>query len=63
VDGGRLDNRAESLIVVYAEPLGGVAENLASLVPFQCTIRVELVFEDPLVGDEVGANRTKDRIR
>jgi hypothetical protein len=56
-DDVRLDHRPESLIVVDAGPLGEAAKNLASLVPFQGTVRVELVPEDPIVGDDVGANR------
>jgi hypothetical protein len=34
VDGGRLDDQAESLIVVDAGPLGEAAKNPTSLVPF-----------------------------
>jgi hypothetical protein len=33
-----------------------------SLVPFQCIIRVELVLEDPLTGDNVGANMMRNKI-
>jgi hypothetical protein len=58
----QLDNRVESLIVVDAGPLGEATKNPASLVPFQCTVGVELVLEDSLAGDDVGANRTRDNI-
>jgi hypothetical protein len=34
----------------------------ASLVPFQCTIRVKLVLEDPFAIDDVGANKTRDKV-
>jgi hypothetical protein len=33
-----------------------------SLVPFQGAVRVELVLEDPFVGDDVGANWMRDKI-
>jgi hypothetical protein len=32
------------------------------LIPFQGAIGVELLLEDPFVGDDVGANRTRDKI-
>jgi hypothetical protein len=48
--------------VVDTEPLGEDAKNPTSLVPLQCTIGVELVLEDPLAGDDVGVNRTRDKI-
>jgi hypothetical protein len=46
VDGGRLDNWAESLIVVNTGPLGEAVKNSMSLVPLQGAVRVELVLED-----------------
>jgi hypothetical protein len=61
-DGDRLDHRAEGLIVVDAGPLGKAMKNPASLVPFQGAVRVELVLEDPFVGDDVGANRMRDKL-
>jgi hypothetical protein len=61
-DGGRLDHRAEGLIVVDAGPLGEDAKNPTSLVPFQGAVRVELVLEDPFAGDDVGANMTRDKL-
>jgi hypothetical protein len=61
-DGGRLGHRVEGLIVVNAGPLGEAAKNPASLVPFQGAVGVELVLEDPFVGDDVGANRTRDKL-
>jgi hypothetical protein len=62
VDSGRLDHRAESLIVVDAEPLGETTKNLMSLVSLYGVIGVELVLKDPFVGDDVEANRTRDKI-
>jgi hypothetical protein len=34
----------------------------ASLIPFQGAIRIKLVLEDPFTGDDVGANKTRDKI-
>jgi hypothetical protein len=34
----------------------------ASLVPFQRTIGVELVLEDPFVDNDVGSNGARDKI-
>jgi hypothetical protein len=62
VNGGWLDNWAESLIVVDAGTLGEAAKNPTSLVPFKGAIRVEHVLEDPFASDEVGANRMRDKI-
>jgi hypothetical protein len=33
-----------------------------SLIPFQGAIRIKLVLEDPFTGDDVGANKTRDKI-
>jgi hypothetical protein len=33
-----------------------------SLVPFQGAVKVELMLEDPFICDDVGANRTRDKI-
>jgi hypothetical protein len=38
-------------------------KNLTSLVLFQGGVGVELVLEDPFDGDNVGANRTRDKIQ
>jgi hypothetical protein len=62
VDGGWLDHRAKSLIVVDAGPLGEAVKNLMRLVPFQGAIRVQLVLEDPFASDNVGANKMRDKI-
>jgi hypothetical protein len=61
-DGGRLDHRAEALIVINAGPLGEAVKDLTSLVPLQGAVGVELVLKDPFIGDDVGANRTRDKI-
>jgi hypothetical protein len=62
VDHGWLDHWAEGLIVVDVESLGEAAKNQASLVPVQGAIRIGLVLENPHAGDDVGANRTRDKI-
>jgi hypothetical protein len=62
VNVGRLDNRAESLIVVDARWLGEAEKNSTSLVPFQGAVGVELVLEDPFASDDIGANRIRDEI-
>jgi hypothetical protein len=62
VDGVRLDNWVESLIIVDVGPLSEATKNPMSLVPFLCAIRVGLVLEDLFAGDDVGANRMRDNI-
>jgi hypothetical protein len=62
VDRSRLDHRDEGLIVVDAESLGEAVKNSTSLVPFQGAIGIELVLENPLVGDDVGSNGARDKI-
>jgi hypothetical protein len=61
-DRGWLDHRVEGLIVVDVGLLGKAVKNPASLVPVQETIKNELVLENPLVGDDVGANGMRDKI-
>jgi hypothetical protein len=62
VDHGWLDHWAEGLIVVEVGSLGEATNDPVSLVPFQGAIGVELVVENPFVGDDVGANRVRDKI-
>jgi hypothetical protein len=61
-DRGQFDHRAESLIVVDVGSLGEVVKNPTSLVPFQGAVRINFVLENPLVGDDVGANEVRDKI-
>jgi hypothetical protein len=61
-DGGWLDHRTEGLIVVDAGLMGEAVKNPTSLVPFQSAIGVELVLENPFADDDVGANRTRDKL-
>jgi hypothetical protein len=63
MDRGRLDHRAEGLIVVDDESLGEAAKNPASLVSVQGVIKIELVLENSLVGDDVRTNGTRDKIQ
>jgi hypothetical protein len=60
-DCGRLDHRAEGLIVVNAGSLGEAVKDPVSLVPLQGTVGVELVLDNPFVGDDVGANGVRDK--
>ncbi len=62
MDRDRLDHQAEDLIVVDVGSLGEAVKNPASLVPFQGAVRIKLVLENPLAGDDVGANGTRDKI-
>jgi hypothetical protein len=57
VNGDRFHNRAESLIVVDSEALSEIPKDPASLVAIKATVSAELVREDPLAGDDVGALR------
>jgi hypothetical protein len=59
LNGGGLDDGAESLIVVNARMRGEVAENPAHLAPSQGAVGVELVMKDPLAGDHVGAGQAR----
>jgi hypothetical protein len=58
-DGGRLNHRAEGLIVVDVGPLGEAMKVPMSLVSLQGSMGVELVIEDPFARDDVGTNRMK----
>jgi hypothetical protein len=62
VNRGRLNHWTEGLIIVDAKSLGEVVKNRMSLVPVQGTVGIELVLEIPLVGDDIGANRARDKI-
>jgi hypothetical protein len=62
VDRDWFDHRAEGLIIVDTRSLGEAAKNPTSLVPFQGAVRIELVLENPLATDDVGANGVRDKI-
>ena len=61
LNGSRLDDGPEGLVVVDAVALGEAADDSASLVASQGAIRVELMPEDPLAGDHVGDGRTGNK--
>jgi hypothetical protein len=61
-DHGWLDHRAKGLIIVDARSLGEAVKNPVSHVPVQGDIEIELVHENPLAGDDIGANRMTDKI-
>jgi hypothetical protein len=52
----------ERTVRIVAGSLGEAAKNPASLVPFQGVVGIELVLENPLAGDDVGANGVRDKI-
>lgn len=75
VDGGRLDDGAESLTesMPVARAFGKIAKNPTRLVAqtakhptrlvaINCAIRLELVLEYPLAGDDVGMWWSRDQI-
>jgi hypothetical protein len=62
LDGGRLYDGAEGLIVVHPEALSEPPEDPVSLVPVKRVIRLELVLEDPLVGDNIGPRRPRNQV-
>jgi hypothetical protein len=61
-DRGRLDHRAEGIIIVDAGSLGEAMKDPSSLVPLQRAIGVELVYENPFTGDDIRPNRARDKI-
>jgi hypothetical protein len=61
-DGGSLDNKAKGLTVVHLEALGEPTKNPMSHVLVQRAIRLELVFEDPLVSHHIGPRRPGDQV-
>jgi hypothetical protein len=58
-DGSMLDHRTEGLVVVNSGALGKALEHIASLVPLQGPIDMQLQLEDPFPGDHVGAMGTR----
>jgi hypothetical protein len=59
VDHGRLDNKAECLIVVDAFLLGEAADNPACLVPSEGAVGLEFIFEQPCASDNVRTRRSR----
>jgi hypothetical protein len=59
---GRFYNRAESLIVVDFEVLNETPKDPTGLVAIKGRVSTELVCEDPLAGDNVGALRSGNQL-
>jgi hypothetical protein len=62
VNSGRFDNRAKSLIVVDSRVLSETPKDPTGLIAIKGTISIELVCEDPLASDNVGALRTGNQL-
>jgi hypothetical protein len=62
LDGGRLDDGAEGIIVVHPRALSQLPKDPASLVLVKRAIRLELVLEDPLAGDGIGPRRPRNQV-
>jgi len=60
-DRGRLDDRAEGLVVVDAGLLGETADDPARLVPGEGTVGVEFVLEQPLPSNNVSTRGPRDK--
>jgi hypothetical protein len=62
VNGDRFYNRAESLIVFDSGVLNETPKDPTGLVAIKGPISTELVREDPLAGDNVGALRSENQL-
>jgi hypothetical protein len=60
-DGGRFHNRVESLIVVHPRAPSEAPNNPVSLAVVESPIEEELVCEDPLADDDVGATGPENK--
>jgi hypothetical protein len=60
VNSGRLNNWAESLIVVDSRALSETSKDPTGLVAIKGPVSMELVCEDPLASDNVGALRPEN---
>jgi hypothetical protein len=61
-DGGRFDDGAEGIIIVHPRALSQLPKDPASLVLVKRAIRLELVLEDPLAGDDIGPRRPRNQV-
>ena len=61
-NGGWFDDRDEGLVVINTEALCKSAKDPTSLVSFQGTISMKLVFENPFSSDHIGLGRARDKI-
>jgi hypothetical protein len=62
VNSGRFYNRAESLIVVDSEALSETPKDPTVLVAIKGPVSTELVREDPLAEDNIGALRSRNQL-
>ena len=61
-DNGGLDDRAESLCKIHTRALSETSKHPTRFVALQSPVGVELVLEDPRVGDDIGSRRTRHKI-
>jgi hypothetical protein len=57
-----LDDGAEGLIVVHPGALSEAPEDPTSIVPINRAIRLELMLEDSLAGDDIGPRRLRNQV-
>jgi hypothetical protein len=62
LDGGRLDDGAEGLVVVHRRALSEASEDPPSLILIKRAIRFELVLEDTLAGDDIDPMRPRNQV-
>jgi hypothetical protein len=62
VDGGELDDRAESLVVVHSRALGESPKDSTGLVAAEGAVRGQLVAKETLADDHVGAWWTRHQV-
>ena len=62
MDGGKLDDGAEGLIVVHSGVLGEATKDPTGLVAVEGVIQGQLVAKEPLSGDHVGAWWTRHQV-
>jgi hypothetical protein len=59
-DGGKLNDRAESLGKVNLRALSESSEDPTSLIAVKGAIWIEFVLENPFIGDDIGTKVTRD---
>jgi hypothetical protein len=62
VDYRGLHNGAKSLIITDVTMLREPVKNLASFVPLECPVGLELVLEYPLISDNIGSARVQNQV-
>jgi hypothetical protein len=61
LDGCRLDDGVECLIIVHPGALSEPPNDPTSFVPVKRAIHLELVLEDPLAGDDISPRRSRNQ--